>query len=179
MQREPTPSILLPVSEPELPSEADRMVAIRTALAGLAFGEEPASIVERLGDLHPCHSTFPGEELLELASDAIEVSGATRAEPVDYEGIREGYLPDYRFTGKNQHHKSHYALSAAAMIRGGVYPDLLGEVQWWRSDDFWTYAFYAFLAYVRIAAARTERSTADVARSIADRRGVLLDPPVA
>jgi hypothetical protein len=165
------------VPEPELPTEADRTAAIRTALAGLAFDEEPDSILARLADLHPPHNTFPGEELLELASDAIDESGATRAEPIDYEGIREGYLPDFHFTGKNQHHKSHYALSSAAMIRGGVYPDLLGEVQWWRSDDFWTYAFYALLAYVRAAAARTERSAAEVARSIADRRGVLLDPP--
>lgn len=163
--------------ESQLPSEADRMVAIRTALAGLAFEEEPDSIMTRLADLHPRYNTFPGEELLELASDAIDESGATRAEPIDYEGIREAYLPDFHFSGKNQHHKSHYALSAAAMIRGGVYPDLLGEVQWWRSDDFWTYAFYALLTYVRVAAARTERSVAEVARSIADRRGVLLDAP--
>jgi hypothetical protein len=97
--------------------------------------------------------------------------------PSTTKASRERYLPDYRFSGRAQHHKSHYALSAAAMIRGGVYPDLLGEVQWWQSDDFWTYAFYAFLAYVRVAAEHTERSVGDVARSIAGRRGVPLDLP--
>ncbi|HWE69505.1 MAG TPA: hypothetical protein VG205_04035, partial [Acidimicrobiales bacterium] len=85
-QADGTPSILLPVSEPRLPSEADRMVAIRTALAGLAAGEDPDSILTRLADLHPRYNTFPGEELLELASDAIDESGATRDEPIDYEG---------------------------------------------------------------------------------------------
>jgi hypothetical protein len=152
----------------------DRYKRWRRASTGCASSWAPT----RSPDHHDRSRSLCGcEHLLELASDAIEESGATRAEPIDYEGIRERYLPDYRFSGRAQHHKSHYALSAAAMIRGGVYPDLLGEVQWWQSDDFWTYAFYAFLAYVRVAAERTERSVGDVARSIAGRRGVPLDLP--
>ena len=57
--------------------------------------------------------------------------------PVDYEDIREIYLPEREFRGRTDHHKSHYALTVAAMVRGGVKPDLLGEVAWWRTDDFW------------------------------------------
>jgi hypothetical protein len=58
------------------------------------------------------------------------------------------------------------------MIRAGVYPDLLGEVQWWRDDDLWFYAFYALVIYLRIAAERTGKSVSDVALTLATRRGI-------
>jgi hypothetical protein len=156
------------------PTEQDRDEAVRVALTGLASGEDSWVILQRLGDLHIRYNTFPAEELLELAADAIEVAGATRSEPIDYEQLRERYLPDHKFSGRPQHHKSHYALTAAAMIPGGVYPDLLGEVEWWRTDDLWTYAFYAFLVYARAAAERTDRSVEEVVDSIANRRGITL-----
>ena len=93
------------------------------------------AILSKLGALHIRHNTFPAEELLELASDAIEESGATPADPIDCEGIRERFLPDHSFSGKTQHYKSKYAISAAAMIHGGVYPDLLNDAAWWEGDD--------------------------------------------
>jgi hypothetical protein len=136
------------------------------------MGEELAEIMDRLADLHPRYDTFPGEELLELGAQAIEASGATMAEPIEYEAIRERYLPEFMFRGKTQHHRSHYALSAAAMIRAGVYPDLLGEVQWWHGDDLWFYAFLALVIYLRIAAERTGRSVSEVASTLATRRGI-------
>ena len=33
----------------------------------------------------------------------------------------------------------------AAMIRGGVYPDLLDEAYGWGIDDMWEYSFYALV----------------------------------
>jgi hypothetical protein len=138
--------------------------------------EEFAEIKSKLADLHPQHDTFPAEELLELAAEAIAESGATTAKPIEYEGIRERYLPEHPFSGKVEHHKSHYALSAAAMIRAGVYPDLLGEVGWWRNNDLWSYSFYALVIYLRIAAERTGRSSGDVARALAATRGVDVGP---
>ena len=150
----------------------NRSDAIRIALAGLASGEQSEVILSRLGALFIRHNTFLAEELLELASDAIEESGATPADPIDCEGIRERFLADYPFSGKTQHHKSKCAISAAAMIHGGVYPDLLDDAAWWEADDLWTYSFFAFLLYVRVAAERSGRSVEEVARSIVDRRAV-------
>jgi hypothetical protein len=43
---------------------------------------------------------------------------------------------------------------AAAALHGGTDPDLLDEVAWWQSDDFWQYALFAAVAYVRAAASR-------------------------
>jgi hypothetical protein len=157
------------------PTQEDRTEVIRSVLTDLDSGREFTRIIERLADLRPKDNTFPAEELLELAAEAIEQSGATRSCPIDYERIRESYLPERVFRGKVEHHRSHYALSAAAMIRGGVYPDLLAEVGWWHNDDLWFYAFFVLVIYVRIAAERSERSFEEVTRALAARRGVPLD----
>lgn len=158
------------------PTAENRTDAIRIALAGLASGEQSEAILSKLGALHIRHNTFPAEELLELASDAIEESGATPADSIDCEGIRERFLPDHSFSGKTQHYKSKYAISAAAMIHGGVYPDLLDDAAWWEADDLWVYSFFAFLLYVQVAAERSGRSVEEVVRSIADRRDVTVRP---
>jgi hypothetical protein len=159
------------------PTPEDRSDAIRIALAGIASGTETAEILADLAVLHIRHNTFPAEELLELAADAIDESGATQVEPIDSENIRERLLPELPFSGKMQHYKSKYAISAAAMIRGGVCPDLLDDAGWWEADDLWTYSFYALLIYVRAAADQTSRTSEAIARAIADRRGVRLTMP--
>jgi hypothetical protein len=158
------------------PTAEHRSEAIRIAIAGLAYGEQAEELLSKLGVLHIRYNTFPAEELLELASNAIEESGATPADPIDCEGIRERFLPDHPFSGKTQHYKSKYAISAAAMIHGGVFPDLLDDAAWWEADDLWVYSFFAFLLYMRVAAERSGRSVEEVARSIADRRGVTVRP---
>jgi hypothetical protein len=148
---------------------------VRSVLADLCSRRELDTIIERLADVHPKNNTFPAEELLELAAGAIEESGASPSHPIDYERIRENYLPERVFRGKVEHHRSHYALGAAAMIRGGVYPDLPGEVGWWHNDDLWFYSLFALVIYLRIAAERSERSFEEVARALAAQRGVVLD----
>ena len=125
------------------------------ALDGIGTGRDIHEVLMELGPLHPKNNTFPGEVFLELAADALELSGVSRGHPIEYEGIRERYLPECEFRGKAEHHKSHYALGAVAMIRAGVDPDLLGEVSCWNTDDFWMYAFYALVVYLRIAVERT------------------------
>ncbi len=86
--------------------------------------------------------------------------------------MRDRHLPEYRFRGKSEWHKSHYALMAAAMIRAGVYPDLLDEADGWGIDDMWEYAFYAVVLCGRVAAERTGRPLEQVASALAERRGI-------
>lgn len=152
-------------------SEKTRAEALRVALAGLASGDDPESTVSRLAELYR-NDTFAGEDLLKLAVDAIEESGASVSDPIDYAGIRERYLPECRFRGKRQHHKSHFALTAAATWRAGVYPDLDTEADFWGMEGFWMYAFYTLVIYVRVAAERTDRSVGEVARALAARHDV-------
>ena len=136
----------------------DYHVAARLGLLGLMPGLELDSFMEMLAALHPRYNTFPAEVLLELAAEAIEESEASSAEPMHYEGMRDRLLPEFEFRGKLPQHKSHYALMAAAMIRGGVYPDLLDEAAGWGIEDMWEYAFYTLLLYGRAAAERTRPS---------------------
>ena len=115
------------VAKQRMPTSEDRITAIRMALWDIADGVELGGLAERLAPLHPKNDTFPGEVLLELAADAIEEAGATREQPLAFEGIRKRHLPEDRAHTKAQHHKAEYALRAAAMIRGGVDPGLLDE----------------------------------------------------
>jgi len=154
------------------PVDEDYASAARLGLLGLMAGQHSDRIMEQLAALHPRNNTFPAEVLLELAAEAIEESGASPAEPIQYEGMRDRYLPEYHFRGKSQQHNSHYALMAAAMIRAGVYPDLLDEAYGWGIDNMWEYAFYAVVLYGRVAAERTGRTPEDIASALAERRGI-------
>ena len=60
------------------------------------------------------------------------------------------------------------------MLRGGVDPGVLDEVQWWRSDDLWYWSLEALVAYVRASADRIGEPVDVVCRRIADTRGITL-----
>jgi len=157
------------------PTPEDRIEAIRIVLSGVAEGTELSDLAESLTALHPKNDTFPGEVLLGLAADALELSGASREEPVSYEGIRERYLPEIEFRGKVAQHRSHYALRAVAMIRAGIAPDLLDEVSWWDTNDLWVWSLYALIVFLRVAAERTGAEVAEVCEHVAARHRVELD----
>ncbi|MFZ0080358.1 MAG: hypothetical protein WAL13_14720 [Trebonia sp.] len=93
---------------------------------------------------------------LHLAADALDWCGASRAEPLPLEGLRERFLPEATFRGR-QNAKFQYAVLAAAGVHGGTEPDLLDEVTSWQTDDFWQYAMYAAVAYIRAAASRASQ----------------------
>jgi hypothetical protein len=129
------------------------MTARRLLLDGLARDADIFEVLSGLAPLHPPNDTFPGEVFLSLAADALEWCGASRAEPLPLEGLRERFLSETAFRGR-QNAKLQYAVLAAAAVRGGAEPDLLDEVASWQTDDFWQYAMYAAVAYIRGAASR-------------------------
>ena len=79
------------------PSDDDYDNAARLGLLGLTADEDEDvdSIMVQLAGLQPRNNTFPAEVLLELAAEAIEESGASPADPVNYEGMRDRHLPEY------------------------------------------------------------------------------------
>ena len=154
------------------PTDEDYAGAARIGLLGVTEGPAPESIMEDLAALHPRNNTFPAEVLATGGRGDRRVRGVPgRADPVRGHAST-AISPEYHFRGKSQQHKSHYALMAAAMIRAGVYPDLLDEAYGWGLEDMWEYAFYALVLYARAGAERTGRSPEVVARAIAERRGV-------
>jgi hypothetical protein len=67
------------------------------------------------------------EVFLHLAADALEWCGASRAEPLALEGLRERFLPGCGFRGR-QNAKLQYAVLAAAAVHGGTEQDSLEEI---------------------------------------------------
>jgi len=130
------------------------VTARQTLLDGLARDPDIFELVSELAPLHPRDNTFPGEVFLHLAADALDWCGASRSGPLALEGLREQFLPECTFRGR-QNKKFQYAVLAAAALHGGVEPDLLDEVAWWQTDDFWQYGLFAAVGYIRAAASRS------------------------
>jgi hypothetical protein len=153
-----------------LPTPQDAAAARRVLLGGLAQGTEVAELAGELAPLHPRNNTFPGEVFLGVAADALGWCGASRAGPLALEGMPERFLPECAFRGR-QNKKLQFAILAAAALRGGAEPDLLGEVAWWQTDDFWQYALYAAVAYIRAAAGRAGVPVRQACQELAQRDG--------
>jgi len=139
-------------------------------LDGLARDSEVFQLVRELEPLHPRNDTFPGAVFLHVAADALDWCGARRAEPSALEGMRERFLAECPFRGR-QHKKLQYAMLAAAALHGGTEPDLLEEVAWWQTDDFWQYALFAAIAYIRAAASRAGVPVRQACQDLGQRPG--------
>ncbi|NHZ71205.1 MAG: hypothetical protein GWP18_06145 [Proteobacteria bacterium] len=157
----------------EGPTEEDRDEALRRLLAGLAAGDDVYELSSSVADLHPRYNTFPGEVFMELAADVLEIADATRNDPIPYEGLRETYLRECEFRGRDNR-RIQYAILTSASVRGGLEPDLLDEVVWWRADDYWRYALFAAVALIRAGAERQGVTIAQMVEQLAARSGVTL-----
>ena len=146
------------------------MTARRVLLDGLARDADVFELVNELAPLHPRDNTFPGEVLLHLAADALDWCGASRADPLPLEGLRERFLPECTFRGR-ENKKLQYAVLAAAALHGGTEPDLLEEIAWWQTDDFWQYALFAAVACIRAAASRAGVPVRPACQDLAQRPG--------
>jgi hypothetical protein len=140
-------------------------------LEGLGRDRDIVEVMTGLAPLHPRGNTFPGEVFLRLAADALDWCGTSQANPVPLEGIRERFLPECSFRGR-ENRKFQFAVLAVAALCGGVEPDLLDEVAWWQTDDFWQYALFATVAYIRIAADRAGVPVLQVCRELAQLPGL-------
>jgi hypothetical protein len=150
------------------PTPQDAATARRILIDGMARDIEVSELMGELAPLHPRDDTFPGEVFLEVAADALDWCGASRADPLALERMPERFLPECAFRGR-QNKKLQFAVLAAAALRGGAEPDLLDEVAWWQTDDFWHYALYAAAAYIRAAASRAGVPVRQVCQDLSPR----------
>ena len=153
------------------PTAEDAAAARRILLDGLARDDGVFELVDELAPLHPANNTFPGEVFLRVAADALDWCGASRSDPLPLERIRERFLPEVHLRGR-QSSRFTSAVLAAAALRGGAEPDLLDDI-WWQTDDFWAYALYAAVAYIRAAAARAGVPVREAGRQISERGDAL------
>ena len=122
-------------------------------LSGLAAGADVYDLTAAAAPSHVPGWFTPDVALLELAVTALDLACPAGAEPLEYKGLRERYMPEVTFRGGVEHRNSQYALYAAACIRGGLQPDLLSDAGWWQTP-LWQYAVYAVLICSRAAAER-------------------------
>ena len=146
------------------------MTARRVLLDGLARDADIFQLVSELAPLHPRDNTLPAR--CSSASPRTRGTGArvSRADPLRLERLRERFLPERTFRGR-QDTKLQCAVLAAAALQGGTEPDLLDEVSWWQTDDFWPYALFAAVAYIRAAASRTGVPVRQACQDLAQRAG--------
>ena len=85
------------------------------------------------------------------------------------------YLPEWTFKGR-ENRKIQFAILTSAAFRGGLEPDLLGEVVWWHTDNYWQYALLAAVALIRATADRKGVSVSEFAQQLARHRGINLSP---
>jgi hypothetical protein len=152
------------------PTAEDTVTACRALLDGLVRDADIFELLSELAPLHPRENTFPGEVFLRLAADALDWCGASRADPLPLEGLCERFLPECTLRGR-ENTKLRYAVLAAAAVHGGAEPDLLDEVAWWQTDDFWQYALFAAVACIRAAASRAGVPVRQACQGLGQRRG--------
>jgi hypothetical protein len=148
-----------------VPTESDRVDAIVRLLGGLADGHDVFEVAAAVSDLHPRYNTFPGEVYMRLASDALDLAGVDRSDPIAYERLLEDYLSEFDFRGWDKR-KIQYAILSSGAFRGGIESDLLSDTAW-RTDDYWRYALLAAVAVIRACSARLGISVSEFAERLA------------
>ncbi len=133
------------------PTDEEARHAVEVLLGAVETGGDIFAALDEVGPLHPKDNTFPGEVFVALAADALAEGGVSRDRPVSEEGLVKRYLPEGQFRGRDNR-KIRYAVMAAAAVHGGVELDLLEEVAYWATDDFWSYAGLAAVAWARAVA---------------------------
>jgi len=137
-------------------------------LGAMESGGDILEALDEVGWLHPKNDTFPGEVFMRLAAGALAVGGVDADRPIAEEGLIGRYLPECRFRGRDNH-KIRYALLAVAATHGGVDVELLDEVVYWGTDDFWRYAGLAAVAWIRAVSDQRGVAVADLYRQLRER----------
>src|SRR3954451_17988717 len=137
----------------EDPAVLHRKAQVRV-LSMLASGEDDVfELLSALAAYDVRHHFTPDVALLEVAATALGLAVPPGAEPLEYEGLTDRYLPDQMLTGRTLRPRTQYAIHAAACMRGGLIPDLLRGAGGWE-PRLWTYAVSAVVLYTRAAADR-------------------------
>ena len=157
----------------EDPAVLHRRAQVRV-LSVLASGEDDVfELLSAVAAYDVRRHFTPDVALLEVAATALGLAVLPGAEPLEYEGLTDRYLPDEMLTGRTLRQRTQYAIHAAACLRGGLLLDLLREAGGWE-PGLWTYAVSAVVLYTRAAADRLGQSVPEIAVEIAVRLGLEL-----
>jgi hypothetical protein len=148
-----------------VPTEKDRLEALRRLLAGVASGTDANDLASQITDLHPANNTFPGEVFMELAAEALAFAGVDRHHRINHEDLLSTHLSEVFFKGK-QNRRIQYALFTTFAAHGGLEPDLLEEVRFW-IEEYWLYTLFAAVTVIRACAEQSGISPEALAAELA------------
>ena len=101
----------------------------------------------------------PDVAALQLAVAAMDLAAVDRANPLEKADLVTRHLAEVEFRNQRAlQERTAYAINAVAAIRGGLEPDIVTDMYWWRSRDIVEYAVLAAVAYVRGCAERRAQS---------------------
>jgi hypothetical protein len=150
------------------PTDEDSREAVRLLTGAVESSGDIFDALDEIRPLHPNNDTFPGEVFVRVAADALRLGGVCIDQSMPSEGLVDRYLPECRFRGR-ENRKIRYALLAVAATNGGVELDLLDEVVYWETDDFWSYAGLASIAWIRAVSDQRDMPLGDLCRQLRDR----------
>jgi hypothetical protein len=149
------------------PSAEEATQAVELLLAALETGSDIFDALEQIRPLHPKDNTFPGEVFIHLAARALAEGGVSPGSPISAEGLVAKYLPEAEFHGR-QNNKFRFAALVVAATHAGVEFDLLEEVAYWGTDDFWSYGALAAVAWIRAVASDRDLTMTELCRRLRD-----------
>lgn len=150
------------------PSFEDACEAVGLLLAAVETGADVFAALDDIRPSHPKNNTFPGEVFMRLAADSLSLGGVDAARSMPAEGLVDRYLPECRFRGRDNR-KIGYAIIAVGATHGGVEVDLLDEVPYWETDDFWRYAGLAAVAWIRAVSDQHDIPLPSLCRQLRER----------
>jgi len=152
---------------PPLDHDAVRRSVRAAVLRALEEADELGGVVRAADPGDERARLVAGDALLDLAAAALSLAVPPGAAPLEYEGLRQRYLPEVDFRGRAEHRNSQYVLYAAACRRGGLEPDVDSDTGWWGAP-LWLYAAYAVVIFTRAAAERLGCDASTVAARLRD-----------
>ena len=71
--------------------------AQRALIEGLARGDGPLELAGALEAVVAKNDLVVGEAVIRMAAGALDLGGFSSSEPLEYDGLRERYLPELEF----------------------------------------------------------------------------------
>jgi hypothetical protein len=144
------------VSQPPLP-DALHAQAQRALLDGLRRGEDLDEL-ERAVRRSKAKGFTPDVAVLQVGVAAMDLAQVHRSSPIAKADLITVDLSEIDFRNQRAlQQRTTYALNVIAAMRGGLEPDILQDMYWWRTRDIVEYAVIAATAYVRACSQRRQQ----------------------
>jgi hypothetical protein len=144
------------VSQPSLP-DALHAQAQRALLDGLRRGDDLDEL-ERAVRRSKAKGFTPDVAVLQVGVAAMDLADVDRNTPIAKADLVTLHLSELDFRNQRAlQERTTYALNIIAAMRGGLEPDILEDMYWWRTRDIVEYAVIAATAYVRACAQRRQQ----------------------